>query len=443
VWLQAVPETFIEKHANNPGLAQRNVAMQIGINGDYDRLRLNTKIYTADGTEVGNADMMAGQAMGFTVPLSEVIPWEPREDGKPHRYVVEHNLYRRFEKDVDRMESKFGMREFKTERDKFLLNGTPYFLRWDLYQGYHPGSLYLPPDLETTEHHVQTLLEIGMNGIRYHQNVPHPLEVDVFDREGLTYSLEIANWTGEWIDEPKAQAAFADERYIAILAQEAREAMELHYNSPAWLTTQFLNEIPKSQHPDLVSTMYYVAKDFVGESRMVGDVSGFVRPKDAPTDFLTYHFYTQDPEELREKVVGVLRDDIPVVIDEYAGVRTEPEDGDMERWLEQAPDESFSVDSKESKRPEPIVSTESDGSWGYGKSPQTKREALKRLADLTRVIMERRIAGFTKTQFNDTELELNGVTTPVGVLKFLKKKLRAIFSQPAAIEEEAETLAAD
>jgi hypothetical protein len=73
--------------------------------------------------------------------------------------------------------------------------------------------------------------------------------------------------------------------------------------------------------------------------------------------------------------------------------------------------------------------------WGYGERPRTKAELLARFRALTEILLRNpRIAGFCYTQLTDIEQETNGLLTFGRKYKLDAKKVRAIVSQPAAIE---------
>jgi hypothetical protein len=73
--------------------------------------------------------------------------------------------------------------------------------------------------------------------------------------------------------------------------------------------------------------------------------------------------------------------------------------------------------------------------WGYGERPKGKRELLERFRALAEVLLRNpRIAGFCYTQLTDIEQETNGLLTFDRRYKLDPRKVRAIVSQPAAIE---------
>ncbi len=66
------------------------------------------------------------------------------------------------------------MRTVSIQRDRFMLNGRPYYLRLVLDQGYWPDTLMTPPSDEALRRDVELVKAMGFNGVRKHQKIEDP-----------------------------------------------------------------------------------------------------------------------------------------------------------------------------------------------------------------------------------------------------------------------------
>jgi len=73
--------------------------------------------------------------------LDAIHAWSPEA---PHLYDLRVTLTQNG-REVDRVESYFGLRTVETRDGRFWLNGAPYVQRLVLDQGYFPGGLMTAP----------------------------------------------------------------------------------------------------------------------------------------------------------------------------------------------------------------------------------------------------------------------------------------------------------
>jgi beta-galactosidase/beta-glucuronidase len=386
VWLQSLPSTFIDRREYFPSFANGEVGVNLRLDGDTEGLRVET-IISADGKVIATRGGLAGERVAQELQLGEVIPYDPINEVSAFRYDIEHVLYQRGGKEVDHVTSRFGLRDIGVKDGKISVNGKPISQYAQiLYQGFHPESLYIPPNLERTEEHVRAIKAMGFDGIRYHQNVPHPLEMEIFEREGLLVALEYADWG------PERSHPLHGE----VIAREVGEAVDLYGNSPAVHIVCGLNETQREitkQDKELVGTVYTRIKRKVGNKFHVKAVSGFSKRKKDPTDIESHHFYARSEAGLRRSLRKPLasRNGRPVFLDEFGGIATE-------------------VIGIENDR----VGFGSGKRWAYGAAPKNSEAAFKRLRELMEVVREVDVDGFCYTQFNHTGPELNGLADAYG-----------------------------
>lgn len=164
VWLESVPENYVE------GLT---------ITPDFDGRRVRFVIRARDPEGAGIVVRREGQVIaeewydgekGWAESLIReefFRPWTPED---PFLYDVTVTL-----RGGDRVESYFGMRKFGvTEVDgkKVLaLNNRPIFMSGVLDQGYWSDGLYTPPSDEAMIYDIQKMKDCGFNMLRKHIKV--------------------------------------------------------------------------------------------------------------------------------------------------------------------------------------------------------------------------------------------------------------------------------
>ncbi len=169
VWLEIVPETYIESLRLTPDLDRQTLLVEANINGKLDGLRLEV-LAGADGQDVAAGEGQAGQSL--TLSISNPRAWSP---AAPFLYDLRVRLIRAGQA-LDQIGSYFAMRKFGLVRDtaghlRFALNNEPLFLYGPLDQGYFPDGLYTPPSDEAMRFDIEYAKKIGCNMIRKHVKV--------------------------------------------------------------------------------------------------------------------------------------------------------------------------------------------------------------------------------------------------------------------------------
>lgn len=147
------------------------------------------------------------RVLGFTAKLKLGTPrWSPAnpalhtltaiasEDGKP----------------FDALRANFGVRDFRIDGDRFLLDGKPVFLKGLQFYEELPdrGNALLPEDYERL---FQLVRKTRVNFVRLHVAERHPVTYDWADRNGI---LLCAEWGGFWYAAKSMDAQTKDERSI-------------------------------------------------------------------------------------------------------------------------------------------------------------------------------------------------------------------------------------
>jgi beta-galactosidase/beta-glucuronidase len=72
---------------------------------------------------------------------------------------------------LDTVKSYTALRTVNIQRDSFMLNGHPYYLRLVIDQGYWPESLMTASDADALQRDVELVKAMGFNGVRKHQKI--------------------------------------------------------------------------------------------------------------------------------------------------------------------------------------------------------------------------------------------------------------------------------
>lgn len=308
-------------------------------------------------------------------------------------------------KEIDKAGSYCGFRDFRTEGNRTMLNGFPFYQKLVLYQGYWEKSGLTPPSEEEIVRDLRLIKEAGFNGARLHQIV----ETDLF--------LYYADITGVivWCELPSPHVF--NGRACERVEREWREIIKQSYDHPSVVTWVIYNEswgIREVSYNRAQQTftegMYLLTKayDFM---RPVVANDGWEHTR---CDVLTIHNYEQNAEVLAQtyRDVGNLQERYqkapphlpfaqgyryggqPVIFSEYGGC-------------------AFSEDTK--------------AGWGYGESVRGVDAFYARFGALLRTIKSLDYcAGYCYTQFTDVQQEKNGLFTIGRVCKVDVGRLRAM-----------------
>ena len=160
VWLESVPENYVESLELTPDFDQRRLFWRVRAK-DAQGAHV---VVRKDGVCIAE-DWAEDDGSGSSLILDEHFrPWTPED---PFLYSLEVDI-----KGGDRVESYFAMRKFSTvERGGkrvLALNNEPYFHNGLLDQGYWSDGLYTAPSDEALIHDIRTAKELGFNMLRKH-----------------------------------------------------------------------------------------------------------------------------------------------------------------------------------------------------------------------------------------------------------------------------------
>jgi len=401
VWLEPVPETYVDDLRLTPDLENGAVHGEVRLGGETPPRGTEVAVEARyDGETVGEATAAAaGEHATVALSLAEVHPWSPAD---PALYDLDVSL-RRKGSVIDTVESYVGLRSVAVEDGVVHLNGEPRFQRLVLDQGYYPDGLYTAPSDDALRRDVERGIEMGFDGARLHEKVFEPRFLYHADRLGYLVWGEHGDWGLDRTDPAN----------LGPFLQEWLEVLERDYSHPSIVGWTPFNETHHGRSPELLRTVYRATRQ-VDPTRPVVDSSGYTHVE---TDLLDIHDYTQDVETFRERYAPLA---------DGEGIDPPYDHGDEEYGSELS-----YVSEYGGIRWHP----DSDEGWGYGDDPDTEAEFLERYRGLTEALLENEGVGlFCYTQLYDIEQEVNGLYTYDREPKFEPETIRAINRQPAAVE---------
>jgi len=173
VWLESVPETYIEKlNIENRGYSV-TISTVPALNGKV----------TVNG--LGEYVLHNGSV---TITPEDPHLWSP-EDPYLYDFTVET--------DADKVESYFAIRSLEIKKigsyPRLCLNGKPYFFHGLLDQGYWPDGIYTPASPECYAEDILAMKNLGFNTLRKHIKIETEEFYYQCDRLGMIVFQDMVN----------------------------------------------------------------------------------------------------------------------------------------------------------------------------------------------------------------------------------------------------------
>lgn len=139
-------------------------------------------------------------------------------------------------KPFDTLRATFGLRDFRIDGERFLLNGNPVFLKGIALYEEHPsrGNALTPEDHTKL---FDLVRDARANFVRLQVGERHPLTYELADRHGI---MLCAEWGGFWYKEKSMDAQTKDER--SVFQSHARCALWDLMNHPSIVLWGIHNE---------------------------------------------------------------------------------------------------------------------------------------------------------------------------------------------------------
>ena len=172
VWLESVPETYIEDLDIQVDLTKAVITTTPALDG---------KLF-CEGKEY---PLIGGKAV--------ITPENPRLWSPEDPYLYDFTV----ETETDRVESYFALRTIETKIlhgiPRLCLNGEPYFFHGLLDQGYWPDGIFTPAKPECYERDILEMKKLGFNTLRKHIKVEPEEFYYQCDKLGMVVFQDMVN----------------------------------------------------------------------------------------------------------------------------------------------------------------------------------------------------------------------------------------------------------
>lgn len=397
VWFEEVSETYICKIRCSPLIERWEIGIEAFIEGVcLEGLEVKVTLKNGDHLLARDTYGVINREVHRRIALSDPgiddyrneLLWSPE---KPTLLNLEIELWHKGKK-LDHIHSYTALRSVSYNRDRFLLNGRPYYLRLVLDQGYWPESSLTPPSEEAIKKDIQLVKAMGFNGVRKHQKIEDPNFYYWADVLGIVV----------WGEMPSAYRFTYDS--VERITREWMELLDRDVNHPCIITWVPFNEswgVPdlaeKAAHQHCVQALYHLTKTLDPTRPCIGN-DGW---ESTATDILGIHDYDDQPLRLLKKYASF--DKTNDIFERYRpGGRVITVEGHAHKGQPVMLTEFGGISFIE-------PSAEIKSSWGYS-STQTSLELRRRYEDLLNAIHRIELfAGFCYTQLTDTYQETNGL----------------------------------
>jgi len=399
VWIERVGTAYIDHIRWTPNYELWEIGCYAAIAGDAPaagiqlkvKLSVGDRVLANDTYEVFNGEVSRRIALsdpGIDDYRNELL-WSPETPTLIHAHL---QLWQQ-DQLLDEVKSYTAIRTVSIQRDRFMLNGRPYYLRLVLDQGYWSDSLMTAPSDQALRRDVELAKSMGFNGVRKHQKIEDPRFLYWADVLGILV----------WEEMPSAYRFTP--KAVERMTNEWTQVIKRDFSHPCIVVWVPFNEswgvpnlVETVAHQNYVLAMYHLTKTLDPTRPVVGN-DGW---ESTNTDILAIHDYETQPSRLTQRYGSQIKiadlferrrpggriltldnyphQGQPVMLTEFGGIAYTPED---------KPD--------------------ADQVWGYERCWNISELQMK-YRDLLETVNDIEIfSGFCYTQFTDTFQEANGL----------------------------------
>ena len=398
VWAEVVPTTYIERIRWTPHFECWDIGFDALVGGElHDGIQIKVKLTVGnqllanDTYEVINSEIHRRIALsdpGIDDYRNELL-WSPE---KPTLINAEIELWHNNIL-LDKVKSYTAMRTVSIQRDRFMLNGRPYYLRLVLDQGYWPESLMTPPSDEAIQRDIELTKAMGFNGVRKHQKIEDPRFLYWADVLGLMV----------WEEMPSAYRFTP--KAVERITKEWAEVIQRDASHPCIVVWVPFNEswgvpnlVESAAHRNYVLALYHLTKTLDPTRPVIGN-DGW---ESIDTDIIAIHDYDNNAKTLAKRYGPQVN--LTELLDrQRPGGRILTLDGHPHRGQPVMLTEFGGIAYANRE------SSDADKAWGYVRSSNISELQIRYTALLNVVNRVEMFSGFCYTQLTDTFQEANGL----------------------------------
>jgi beta-galactosidase len=279
--LEATEDAWIEDVFVVPHVAEGEAEVRVtpGHTGAASRRPLHVLVEILDqqgrAVATGEGALSGDTAAVVTLRVPDVKLWSPAQ---PSLYTARVALAAGQNR-LDEKQVRFGMREFKVEGSRFLLNGRPIFLRGYGDDCIYPNTIAPPVDPNEYRRRFRIVKEFGFNYARHHSWMPVEEYLDVADEMGIMLQPEFPiAYRWDLASQPETKALYL---------QLWQEMIRRNRNHPSIVAWCMGNELYDSFEE--APAMYRRAKE-LDPTRPVIDSDGVSRKPRPTLDFAVWQF---------------------------------------------------------------------------------------------------------------------------------------------------------
>ena len=377
VWIENMPNQFIEKIIMTPDLEGVNIELQSEAQGFSVTVELEEgKTLTCDfATNKGRVQIEGAVLEDGTMLHAKL--WNTQT---PHLYPIT------IKTQEDTVTSYFALRTIAIKEGngvkKVCLNNEPIFLHGVLDQGYYPEGIYLPPSEKEFDADILRMKELGYNLLRKHIKVEPEYFYYMCDKLGMLVMQDMVNNGSYSFIRDTALPTFGFDKMNdsrkkltagrEFFIQHTKDTITQLYNHPCIIAYTIFNEGWGQFHSD---AMYDMVKE-LDATRLIDSTSGWFWQN--KNDFDSKHIYFKAVEQ----TVG----DRPLFISECGGYSMAVKKHYYSKYSQ----------------------------YGYG-SCSSKEELTEQILAMYRKMIlpyvSQGLCGCVYTQLSDVEDEINGLYT--------------------------------
>lgn len=203
--LNATSKVFIDDVKVFPDVANGSAKVIVSLkntSGSEFNGRMTLKALSVNGEDTGNQSARAQKVKIASDGQSLIISYRMRNpqlwsEFNPVCYTMNVGLRQGKKGTIDQLSADFGMRDFRTKRTHFEINGTPVFLRGTTECCIFPLTGYPPSDVDSWMKVLRTCRDYGLNHVRFHSYCPPEAAFVAADRLGIYFHVEGPSWANQ------------------------------------------------------------------------------------------------------------------------------------------------------------------------------------------------------------------------------------------------------